>query len=86
MSDANNCKCHRLVWFFMLALLILHQDFWLWDDKTLLLGFLPSGLAYHAWFSIAAAVAWGLAVRRAWPDDVEQWAESRNVSEEKTDE
>ena len=85
MIDGKKYNCRALVWFFMLALLILHQDFFLWDDKTLIFGFLPSGLAYHAWFSMAAAVAWGLAIRHAWPDDVERWAESGDASEEKID-
>ncbi len=46
---------------------MLHQDFWLWNDRTLLLGFLPVGLAYHAGYSIAAAALWALAVIFAWP-------------------
>jgi hypothetical protein len=30
----------------------LHQDSWNWKDKTLVFGFLPIGLAYHAGFTI----------------------------------
>ena len=36
------------VWIAVLVLALLHQDFWLWDDATLVAGFLPIGLAYHA--------------------------------------
>ncbi len=32
----------------ILVLGLLHQDFWFWDDPTLIFGFLPVGLAYHA--------------------------------------
>jgi hypothetical protein len=65
----------KLVWFLVLALFVLHQDFWWWDQRTLILGFLPIGLAYHAAFSLAAAVVWALAIRFAWPASIEAWAE-----------
>ncbi len=58
------------VYGFLIVLFILHQDFWLWDNTNLMLGFLPVGLAYHALFSIAAAVAWFLAIQFAWPDEL----------------
>jgi len=60
-------------------LAILHQDFWWWGDRSLLLGFLPIGLAYHAGFSVAAGVLWALACRWAWPDAIEEWAEEAVV-------
>jgi hypothetical protein len=53
------------------VLAILHHDFWYWDDRTLLFGFLPIGLAYHAAFSLAAAGVWALAVVFAWPSTIE---------------
>ncbi|MFQ5494183.1 MAG: DUF3311 domain-containing protein [Phycisphaerae bacterium] len=58
----------------LIALLaIAHQDFWFWDDsETLVLGFLPIGLAYHAGVSLAAGLLWALAVRYCWPADVEE--------------
>ena len=56
------------------ALAVLHWDFWFWSDRTLLFGFLPIGLAYHAAFSLAAMTVWALAVRYAWPADLEEWA------------
>ena len=31
-------------------MLFLHQDSWAWDDQSLVLGFMPIGLAYHAVF------------------------------------
>ena len=71
----------RTVQFLVVALLVLHQDFWWWDDiEPLVFGFLPIGLAYHAFLSIAAAIVWALAVKYCWPVDVdvaeERWSTS----------
>jgi hypothetical protein len=55
----------------LLALIALHQDFWNWTDKTLVFGFLPVGLAYHAGYSLAAAAAMALLVRFFWPAHLE---------------
>lgn len=65
----------NLLWLLVIVLAVLHQDFWLWDNGTILFGFLPIGLAYQAAFSLAAAAVWLFAVKCAWPTDVEQWAE-----------
>ena len=51
----------------VLLLLILHQDNWFWTDGTLVLGFVPIGLVWHAGISIAAACTWWLATKIAWP-------------------
>ncbi len=59
----------------ILAFLALHQDAWLWNDATLVFGFLPSGLAYHAAYSIATAGLWALIIRLAWPTGLEVSAE-----------
>lgn len=48
----------------------LHQDTWLWNDSTLVLGFLPSGLAYHAGYSLATAVLWAVVALKAWPESL----------------
>ncbi len=56
-------------------LAILHQDFWLWDNDTLVFDFLPVGLAYHIGYSIAAAAVWAAAIKYAWPSHVEDFAE-----------
>ena len=45
-------------------------------------GFLPIGLAYHALFSLAAGLVWYLAVRFAWPAELEAWADQGDSSEE----
>lgn len=51
------------------VLAIAHQDFWLWDDASLVGGVLPVGLAWHAGFSLVASAIWGLVVVFAWPSD-----------------
>ena len=63
----------KLVYAFIILLAIAHQDFWWWDDSdTLVLGFVPIGLAYHAGVSVLAGVAWALAIRYCWPLDADQ--------------
>lgn len=52
-------------------LLVLHQDFWAWDDPTLVLGFMPIGLFYHAVFALAAAGLGVLAIKFMWPASVD---------------
>lgn len=56
-----------LFWFVFLALVVLHHDWWYWDDGRLVFGFLPVGLAYHALVSLAAGGLWALAVFAIWP-------------------
>ncbi len=64
------------LWILVIILLVLHQDNWFWDDATLVFGFLPIGLFYHACLSIAASMVWFLATRIAWPHELEVEAES----------
>jgi len=61
-----------IIWPLLLLLVILHQDNWFWTDPTLVLGFMPVGLFYHACLSVAAALVWWLAVRYAWPAKLEK--------------
>lgn len=61
-----------LVWGLVLLLLIIHQDNWFWDDNTLVFGFMPIGLLYHACISIGAATTWYLATLFAWPEELEE--------------
>ncbi len=63
------------------ALSVLHHDSWLWDDPTLLFGFLPVGMAYHIAYTLAAAVLWYLASQFAWPRELARFAESDDDAE-----
>jgi len=55
----------------VLGLAVLHHDFWLWESDSLVLGFLPVGLAYHASFSLFAGLIWAVVVFLVWPEDEE---------------
>lgn len=70
------------VWTAFWLLFVLHQDFWWWSDDTLVLGFMPVGLAWHAGYSIAAALLWLAALKFAWPSEIEEWASA--PADEKT--
>ena len=61
-----------------IALFVLHQDVWNWDNPGLVFGFMPVGLAYHAAYSLVAAAFWALVVKFAWPTKLEEWAEGRD--------
>lgn len=57
----------------VLIVYILHQDFWNWKKaEPLVFGFLPIGLAYHAAYSILAAVTMAVLVKFAWPKHLEE--------------
>ena len=55
----------------VIALYLLHQDFWFWRaSRPLVFGFLPIGLFYHAAFTLASSAALWLLVAYAWPADI----------------
>ena len=54
------------------VLYVLHQDVWFWRTaRPLVFGFVPIGLAYHAAFSVAAALVLWLLVTYAWPSHLD---------------
>jgi hypothetical protein len=56
----------------ILGVYILHQDFWNWKTaEPLVFGFLPVGLAYHAGYSVLAAIMMAVLVKFAWPKHLE---------------
>ena len=57
----------------VLVVILLHQDFWLWKNKSLVFGFLPIGLAYHVSYSILASLTIWVLVRFAWPSHLEEF-------------
>lgn len=70
MSSKQSNTARTLIWIAVIALIVLHQDFWFWDTyEPLVFGFLPIGLAYHVGLSIAAAIVWFLATKFCWPAD-----------------
>lgn len=66
----------RLLYACLALLLALHNDWWLWHDRSMVLG-LPVGLVYHlVWVGVAMAVLVML-VRHAWPEHLETPTEPR---------
>ena len=64
----------KVFWVTLLILLVyvIHQDFWNWKQaEPLVFGFLPMGLAYHAGYSILAAILMAILVKVAWPKHLE---------------
>jgi len=62
-----------------LILMVLHQDFWNWDNSDLVFGIMPVALAYHAAYSMVVAIFWALVIRFAWPKDIEEWADGKDA-------
>jgi hypothetical protein len=51
---------------------VLHQDFWFWRSaRPLVFGFLPVGLAYHAFYTVGVSLLMLYLVRRHWPSHLE---------------
>jgi hypothetical protein len=51
---------------------VLHQDFWFWRSaRPLVFGFLPIGLAYHAFYTVGVSLLMLYLVRRHWPSHLE---------------
>jgi hypothetical protein len=71
-----------LLFLMIVAIYVLHQDSWNWSSTDVVFGFLPIGLAYHAGYSILAAVMMAILVKCAWPGHLEQ-AEPHDTPPEK---
>jgi hypothetical protein len=74
----------KILWVFaVVALYILHQDFWFWRTAyPLVFGFVPIGLFYQACFSVAASLLMWLLVKFAWPTQLEREVEQEFSDEE----
>ena len=68
----------KLILLAAVLLFALHHDWWLWDDASLVFGFLPAGLAYHVGYSLACVLLGALAVRYAWPQDLAAFSGSED--------
>lgn len=56
----------RWVLLLLLLLLIVHQNYWLWSDDSLVLG-LPVNLLYHVLLCLLASAVMFIVLKRAWP-------------------
>jgi hypothetical protein len=74
-----------LLIFIVIALYILHQDFWYWREAApIVFGFLPIGLFYHVCYTIAVSLLMWLLVKYAWPSHLEESAEE-SVGEQESE-
>lgn len=62
----GSVRARTLLYTALAVLFLLHNDLWLWHDRSLLLG-LPIGLTYHLLYCVATAALMALVVRYAWP-------------------
>ena len=74
-STSRRGGTDKVVWVVLIVLTILHYDFWYWDDDSLIFGFMPIGLLYHAGISLLAGLTWFFVVQFAWPSWIEEWAD-----------
>lgn len=66
----------------VVALYVLHQDFWFWRTAhPMVFGFVPIGLFYQAAFSVAASLLMWLLVKFAWPGHLEREIEAKEQEE-----
>lgn len=65
---------NRVLYVALMVMAALHHDFWFWDDPTVVFGYLPVGLAYHALYSIVAGLFWLAVLTYAWPSELEEFA------------
>ena len=54
----------------LVVLYLLHNDLFLWNDECLIHG-IPSGLAYHLAFCVAATLLMTALTYFAWPEGLE---------------
>lgn len=67
----------------VLALYVLHQDFWNWRTAhPMVFGFVPIGLFYQGCFSVAASLLMWMLVKFAWPSHLEREIEKSGSEED----
>jgi hypothetical protein len=64
----------------IIALYLLHQDFWFWRAAApIVFGFLPVGLFYHICYTLViSALMWAL-VKYVWPSHLEDEDKEANT-------
>ncbi len=60
-----------VIWFLVITLVVLHQDYWNWDKSELVFDFMPFTMAYNIAISLATVVVWILATTFCWPDHLD---------------
>jgi hypothetical protein len=76
----------KLLLFLLIAgVYVLHQDYWNWKNSSVVFGFLPVGLAYHAAYSVLAAIMMAILVKCAWPEHLEETEPEDSAEKKKGD-
>ena len=75
----------NVVWGLVILLVILHQDIWFWANDTIVMGFIPIGLFYHALISVAAGITWYMATVYAWPEGLDNVVPEVDASEQESE-
>ena len=65
-NDMRELTRRCALYFALIALYLVHNDLWLWNNPRLLAG-IPVGLVYHVGFCVAASLLMLALVRYAWP-------------------
>ena len=60
-------RVSRWVFWILSVLLLLHQNYWMWSDDSLVAG-IPVNLAYHLGLCLLVTVLMVFVVKRAWPE------------------
>ena len=81
MNGSQSSFGRSLVWLLFVVMFFAHQDFWWWDDSSMVFGFLPVGLAFHGFFSIGCALLGWLAISKAWPTELEAFADEKEETD-----
>ncbi len=77
LNDMSESTRRTALYFVLIALYLLHNDLWLWNNPRLLAG-IPVGLVYHMGFCVAASLLMLALVRRAWPRHLATEREDHN--------
>lgn len=74
----------KVLYLLVAVLFVLHQDFWFWDDATLVFGTVPIGFLYHIVYCFAAAGLMYALTRMAWPEHLEREVQASRAREERS--
>lgn len=65
----------------VLLLIVLHHDYWNWDNRNVVFGYIPVTLFYQVCISVGASATWWLATKIAWPAEIAEDAAHAKADE-----
>ena len=71
-------QIRRSLYILLFIVYLLHNDLWLWNDATLVMG-IPIGLFYHIMFCVVASAVLCMLVTYAWPEYLEDAEEGEKT-------